>query len=86
MRSLPYEGSSFDDVTISEEGRAFLAARLAQLSDDQIRQLFTTARFARAPHDNPAADGVDNWVRTFNEKRRAIVDRPPCPSEQSGTH
>jgi hypothetical protein len=78
MRTLPYGGSSFDDVVISEEGRAFLSARLARISVDQIRQLFDGARFTQAPHDDPAAAAVDNWVNAFVAKRRAIVDRPPC--------
>lgn len=33
MRALPYEGSTFPDTRISEEGRRFLAERLDRLSD-----------------------------------------------------
>ena len=78
MRGLPYDGSSFDDEKISEEGRAFLAARLGKLSDDQIRRLFEGVRFTRAPSKDPEARDVMNWVRAFQAKRDAIVNRSPC--------
>lgn len=81
MRELPYGGSSFHDVHISEEGRAFLAARLGRLSEDQIRRLFTGSRVTQSPHDDPWAGDVANWVAAVLEKRRAIVDRPPCSPE-----
>ena len=80
MRGLPYDGSSFDDENISEDGRVFLAARLGKLSDDQIRQLFTGARFTRAPSKDPASAEVMNWVRAFKLKRDAIANRSPCPA------
>jgi hypothetical protein len=80
MRGLPYDGSSFDDEKISEEGRAFLAVRLARLSDDQIRALFTGARFTNAPSKDPGSKDVANWVRAFQAKRDEIVNRPPCPA------
>ena len=83
MRKLPYGGSSFHDVQISEEGRVFLADRLAKLSEEQIRQLFTGARVISAPHEDPRAGDVEQWVRAFQDKRRAIADRPPCPSALS---
>jgi hypothetical protein len=79
MRSLPYEGSTFPDTQISEEGRRFLAERLNQLSAQQIRDLFEGARIQRYPHKDPAAADVENWVRAFQDKVRAIRDRAPCP-------
>jgi hypothetical protein len=80
MRTLPYEGSTFPDVEISEEGRRFLAGRLRRLSDQQIRELFEGARVERYPHKDPAAAEVDNWVRVFQEKVGAITDRASCPT------
>jgi hypothetical protein len=79
MQALPYGGSSFSDVAISETGRAFLAERLRRLSDSQIRQLFEGARFARAARgeDNPTAT-IDDWVDAFKAKRAVIVNRR-CP-------
>jgi hypothetical protein len=64
---------------IGEAGRRFLAARLMQLSDDQLRELFEAARVSLRPRD--AQDGrtgfpaVDEWVSAFKEKRRQIVER-----------
>jgi len=80
MRSLPYEGSTFPDTRISEEGRRFLADRLGRLSAQQIRDLFEGARVQRYPHADPASADVSNWVRAFQEKVRAIRDRAPCPA------
>jgi hypothetical protein len=81
MRGLPYGGSTFPDTFISEEGRQFLGRLLRRLSVDQIRALFEGARVTRFPHRRASARNVDNWVRAFQAKVRAIVDRPPCPGD-----
>jgi len=80
MRALPYEGSTFPNWQISEEGRQFLAGRLGRLSARQTRELFEGARLQRYPHKDPAAEDVDNWVRAFEDKVRAITERAPCPT------
>ena len=95
MRHLPYGGSSFPDTRISEEGRQFLASRLAKLSAQQIRELFEGARATAAIAGNTDNTGntadpqsahgtggtsVDRWVRVFQNKVRAIVERAPCPA------
>jgi hypothetical protein len=74
MSTLPYQGATFKPVRISEAGRARLADRLRQLSRQQMRQLFETSGF-------PAENGVDRWVDVLEQKIRAIVERPPCPSQ-----
>ncbi len=79
MKQLPYGGSTFPDVTISEAGRVFLATRLQKLSAKQLHDLFDGARFSRYPHKDPEARNVDNWVSAFQKKVRAIADRAPCP-------
>ena len=81
MHGMPYGGSTFPDVFISEEGRRFLASRLGRLSAGQIRALFEGARITRFPHRRAAARRVDNWVRAFQTKVRAIVNRAPCPGD-----
>jgi hypothetical protein len=43
MKKLPYGGSTFPDVTITEGGRRFLADRLRKLSSQQVRDLFEGA-------------------------------------------
>ena len=64
---------------ISEEGRAFLAKLLGQLSDKQLRDLFDAARVelrSESPNSGerkPAS--VDDWVKAFKQKRQEISDR-----------
>lgn len=70
MKRLPYHGSTFPDVSISEEGRRLLTDRLEQLSASQLTALFTNARF----------DDVDRWVAALERRVAAIAHRPPCPS------
>jgi hypothetical protein len=79
MRALPYGGSSFPDIRISEAGRQFLGERLARLSAAQLRDLFAGARVERYPHNDPAAADADAWARALQEKIRLITDRGPCP-------
>ena len=80
MRALPYGGSTFADIEISEEGRAFLANLLRQLSAEQIRALFAGARVPAYPHATAAGRNIDNWVKAFQAKVDAIVNRPACPA------
>jgi hypothetical protein len=81
MHRMPFGGSTFPDVFVSEEGRQLLASRLSRLSTEQIRALFDGARVAHYPHRRVSARNVDNWVRAFQAKVRAIVDRAPCPGD-----
>ena len=65
--------------SISEAGRQFLADLLAQLSDQQMRDMFETARITlrpRAPGDGRSGfPTIDEWVNAFKEKRTQISDR-----------
>ena len=70
---------SLDDPTISEEGRRFLAALLAQLTDRQLLELFEAGRVEsrlRTPGD-PASGypTAAEWVAAFKEKRTEIASR-----------
>lgn len=71
------------DPKISEEGRAFLAGLLQQLSDAQLRDLFEVSRVDRRRSDasTPAAT-VDQWVAAFKHKRDEIVTNR-CPAGTS---
>jgi hypothetical protein len=64
---------------ISEAGRQFLADLLVQLSDQQLRDMFETARVQLRPRapESPRAGfaTVDEWVSTFKQKRTEIVER-----------
>ena len=80
MKDMPYAGATFGTVRIKEAGRRFLADELQQLSEVQIRALFTAARFPEYhSRRDPGAD-VANWVRAFQQKVREIADRAPCPA------
>lgn len=65
---------SLVDPLISEGGRRFLADLLARLTDDQLRDLFTVARFADRVMPGGKSEGtkVDQWVEAFKKKRQEI--------------
>ena len=68
---------TLEHPVISEEGRLFLANLLSQVSDSQLRDLFTTARVTlRMRTPGEARSGfptVDEWVNAFKNKRDQIV-------------
>jgi hypothetical protein len=67
------------DPKISEEGRAFLAERLLQLSDAQLHDLFEVSRVdRRRPDTSTSPASVDEWVAAFKQKRDEIVTNR-CP-------
>jgi hypothetical protein len=76
---------SLDNPKISEAGRSFLAQRLNQLSDKQIRDLFTVSNVVKRGETIEGADGkkrpvtVADWVRVFKRKRSEIVSAH-CPA------
>jgi hypothetical protein len=67
---------------ISEGGRKFLADLLVQLSDEQLRDLFETARIDRRQPKGgrswPEPASVSRWVEAFKRKRAEIVNAS-CP-------
>lgn len=58
---------NLEDPVISEAGRRLLAQKLMQLSDRQIRDLFTVSQVEKR------GDRVADWVRVFKTKRAEIV-------------
>jgi len=80
MRTLPWRGGTFPDVHISEEGRRLLADRLAALTDDQIRDLFTAARFAEFQTATDDTRDLRQWVEAFKNRVRQITTAGPCPA------
>jgi hypothetical protein len=68
-------GGTIGNPRISEAGRAFLAARLSQLTDRQLDDLFAASRIERySPRET-----IGDWVAVFKAKRADIVNHR-CPS------
>jgi hypothetical protein len=67
------------DPVISEEGRQFLADLLSQLSDRQVRDLFTIARVTqrrqRPSPEHVTIGTIEEWSDAFRAKRREITSR-----------
>lgn len=67
---------TLEHPVISEEGRRFLARLLGRLSDRQLTQLFTVARFSeRRGAAAESREAVDAWVRAFKTKVAQIRAR-----------
>lgn len=74
---------TLENPVITEAARRFLADLLVQLTDAQLHDLFTVARFDRRSTSNdgpPLGSTVDQWVDAFKAKRAAIADQT-CPAE-----
>jgi hypothetical protein len=73
MANLPFNGATFPDATISEGGRALLASELARLTDDDVRRIFSDARF---PEFYPGTDNERDlaaWTAAFNHRVAQIA-------------
>jgi hypothetical protein len=79
LKSLPYQGGTFQETHVSEGGRRFLAARLKRLSRTQIADLFRGSQMAHRQGWWSRARDLNAWVAAFEDKVRQIADRPPCP-------
>jgi hypothetical protein len=79
MRDLPYDGATFESVRVSERGRRFLAGLLGQLTEAQLTDLFSGARFDKPRRPLKGTSPVSEWVRAFRARTRAISEGPPCP-------
>lgn len=81
MDHLPYHGATFKPVKISEAGRKHLGNLLSQLTDDQMRDLFMSARFDQVSGllGNRTAAPIADWVTAFREKVAQVTDGPSCP-------
>jgi hypothetical protein len=64
---------------IGEAGRKFLADLLVQLSDEQLTDLFTVARFPERTTSSIRSATVEEWVGAFKRKRDEILNRT-CPA------
>jgi hypothetical protein len=79
MRDLPFEGATFGQATVTEAGRQFIVGLLRGLSDAQLTELFTYARFAEPRGLFRPTNAVGDWVRVFKTKVRSLSEGSPCP-------
>lgn len=79
MDELPYDRGTFGPVRISERGRRFLGKQLDELTDAQLTELFTWARFDQARGVPMPTRPVADWVRVFKARVQQINEGPPCP-------
>jgi hypothetical protein len=80
METLPYGGGTFGPTRVSERGRRFLAKLLEQLTDAQLTELFTWARFDQPRGFQRQPSPVSEWVRVFKKRAQAITEGPACPA------
>jgi hypothetical protein len=80
MKNLPFEGGTFPEQHISEEGRLMLLGLLEQLSDAQLMDLFTRSGVIGMDTVNLHARNASAWVTVFRDKVRQIRDGGPCDS------
>ncbi|HEV8392816.1 MAG TPA: hypothetical protein VGQ37_01020 [Vicinamibacterales bacterium] len=79
MRHLPYSGATFADVEIGEAGRLLAARLLGRLTDEDIADLFRSARFDQTRGLFSDVRPVAGWVEAFKTRVRLISEGPPCP-------
>ena len=79
MRALPYEGATFEDVRVSEAGRALAASRLSAIPDEQIERIFFDARFPQFQAGTGAERDLKAWTNAFKSRVSQIADAR-CPS------
>ena len=78
MRALPFDGATFEDLRISEEGRALAATRLLSISQAEIERLFADARFMQFQAGTDDERDLKAWVEAFTSRVRQIVEAR-CP-------
>jgi hypothetical protein len=78
MSRLPYGGATFPDWKISEAGRLMIAGLLEQLSQKQLRDLFTASRITLYDGIDATSRNPDAWVSVFLDKVREIRAGGPC--------
>ncbi len=78
MKDLPWNGATFPDQAVSEEGRQFLLSLLGQLSASQLEDLFDGSRVELS--EGVTAEGRQPlaWAAAFADKVRQIREAGPC--------
>ena len=79
MRALPFDGATFEDLRISEVGRALAATRLLSISHAEIERLFADARFGQFQAGTDDERDLKAWVQAFRSRVTQIAD-VRCPT------
>ena len=82
MKALPYDGGTFAEHAISEEGRQLTLRLLRRLSVAQVRSLFSGSGVTQLNQVVAAAHDPDAWTRAFMDKVKQIETAGPCPDVQ----
>lgn len=80
MKGLPFNGATFPDTRISEKGRLKMLGLLEQLTDQQLRDLFSSSRVTAYDQISAAGRDAGEWARVFKDKVAQIRQAGPCPS------
>jgi hypothetical protein len=79
MKHLPFDGATFPDTHISEEGRRLLLTLLEQLSAAQLRVLFDSSGVTSFDSVMGEARDAGAWTAVFLDKVRQVREGGPCP-------
>lgn len=79
MKTLPFEGATFPDTRISEEGRQMAIRLLQSLKPQQLDTLFEASGVTAFPHVAAIARDPQNWTNAFIDKVNQIAAAGPCP-------
>jgi hypothetical protein len=74
MRALPFDGATFQDVTVSEAGRLLAVQRLGAITDEQIERLFADARFPQFQAGTSDERDLKAWTNAFKSRVAQIAD------------
>jgi hypothetical protein len=83
MEHLPFEGATFPESTISEEGRLLILGLLEQLTNAQLRTLFASSGITMFDAVSAEGRNPQAWAQAFQEKVRQIREAGPCPPSPS---
>ena len=78
MKTLPFDGATFPDGQISEDGRQFALKLLRQLTPQQLNTLFEASGVTAFPAIAAIGKDPRNWTDAFLDKVRQIESGGPC--------
>jgi hypothetical protein len=80
MKALPFEGATFEDTQISEEGRQFALKLLRPLTPQQLNTLFEASGVSDYAHILGTGRKPQEWTDAFLAKVEQIASAGSCPT------